>query len=219
MGIFDCMLDVDKLLKLLDFPDCIKVHENADPKSGTERGLICWECKDAIMGYHPDFSRNEHFPIHAIESTMKIRLTIIAFLALITVSCKENRPPVQSEETASQETPLTLTKESSSIAISKLGYSSRGKNLLENLYQEAQSNDPSLKQMEIEWVAFEDQSRDSLETYLAYLSTNHQYIANAEASVQQIQDTLLRQQMEVYLNTYQAAYDAQLRGHHSLKVK
>jgi hypothetical protein len=33
----------------------VVIHENLDNKSGMERGLVCTECKDAIMGLHPDF--------------------------------------------------------------------------------------------------------------------------------------------------------------------
>ena len=47
---FDVVLDTSALISRMGFPSCVRVHENLDPKSGTERGFVCTECKDAIMG-------------------------------------------------------------------------------------------------------------------------------------------------------------------------
>jgi hypothetical protein len=44
---FDCVLDL---------PSFVVTHENTDLKSGTELGLVCTKCNDAIMGLHPKFS-------------------------------------------------------------------------------------------------------------------------------------------------------------------
>ena len=48
---FDCYLDIDEINKRLEFPDFVVVHENSDPKSGTERGFYCKKCHDGIMGH------------------------------------------------------------------------------------------------------------------------------------------------------------------------
>jgi hypothetical protein len=47
---FDVVLDVSAIMARLRFPPCVEVHENPDPKSGTERGFVCTECNDAVMG-------------------------------------------------------------------------------------------------------------------------------------------------------------------------
>jgi hypothetical protein len=47
---FDVILDTSALISRMCFPPCVKVHENLDPKSGTERGFVCTECDNAIMG-------------------------------------------------------------------------------------------------------------------------------------------------------------------------
>ena len=47
---FDVVLDTSAISKRLNFPPCVKIHENLDEKSGTERGFECTECKDAVMG-------------------------------------------------------------------------------------------------------------------------------------------------------------------------
>ncbi len=47
---FDCVLDTASLAARFSFPPCVKVHENLDQKSGLERGFVCEECHDGIMG-------------------------------------------------------------------------------------------------------------------------------------------------------------------------
>jgi hypothetical protein len=47
---FDVVLDLDALAARFAFAPCVVVHENLDPKSGTERGFSCAACHDAIMG-------------------------------------------------------------------------------------------------------------------------------------------------------------------------
>jgi hypothetical protein len=47
---FDVVLDIASLSERMLFSPAIKVHENTDPKSGLERGFVCEECHDAIMG-------------------------------------------------------------------------------------------------------------------------------------------------------------------------
>jgi len=47
---FDVVFDVPSVTSRMRFPPCVKVSENLDPRSGTERGFVCTECNDAIMG-------------------------------------------------------------------------------------------------------------------------------------------------------------------------
>lgn len=51
---YDCVLDIEKLKAQFNFPPFIVLHENTDPKSGTEKGFFCEECLDGIMGLHPN---------------------------------------------------------------------------------------------------------------------------------------------------------------------
>ncbi len=50
---YDCVLDLGKLAKRFNFPECVEVHINNDDKSGLEAGFFCTQCKDAVMGVHP----------------------------------------------------------------------------------------------------------------------------------------------------------------------
>jgi hypothetical protein len=47
---FDAVLDVPSIAARMKFPACVEVHENLDPKSGTESGFVCTACNDAVMG-------------------------------------------------------------------------------------------------------------------------------------------------------------------------
>lgn len=47
---FDVVLNTESLSARLHLPSCVRVHENLDAKSGTERGFYCEICKDGIMG-------------------------------------------------------------------------------------------------------------------------------------------------------------------------
>ena len=48
---FDVVLDIESLMERFDFGPNVGVHQNLDPKSGTERGFVCNKCHDAIMGF------------------------------------------------------------------------------------------------------------------------------------------------------------------------
>jgi hypothetical protein len=47
---FDIRLDVEALRKRFGLPSCVVVHENTDERSGLEKGFVCEECHDAVMG-------------------------------------------------------------------------------------------------------------------------------------------------------------------------
>ncbi|MDW7759601.1 MAG: hypothetical protein SCM96_03060 [Acidobacteriota bacterium] len=47
---FDVVFDIESVLARMLFDPCVEIHENLDPKSGTERGFFCSECLDGVMG-------------------------------------------------------------------------------------------------------------------------------------------------------------------------
>jgi len=47
---FDVVLDSDAIAACLSFPQCVTVHENLDPRTGTKRGFFCEERHNAVMG-------------------------------------------------------------------------------------------------------------------------------------------------------------------------
>lgn len=47
---FDLVFDIEALTSRFSFPPSVATHENTDPKSGLERGLVCNQHHDAVMG-------------------------------------------------------------------------------------------------------------------------------------------------------------------------
>ena len=50
---FDAVLDCEALIRKFALPACIEIHQNDDPRSGRERGIVCDADHDAVMGFHP----------------------------------------------------------------------------------------------------------------------------------------------------------------------
>jgi hypothetical protein len=51
---FDCYIDTETVIRTLPLPDCVKVHIHRGTHDGQERGFVCSDCNDAIMGiYEP----------------------------------------------------------------------------------------------------------------------------------------------------------------------
>jgi hypothetical protein len=50
---FDAVLDCEALRKRFELPAFVEIHENNDPRSGRERGVVCTTDEDAVMGIHP----------------------------------------------------------------------------------------------------------------------------------------------------------------------
>jgi hypothetical protein len=51
---FDAILNPQKLKDKFHLDDTIKIHDYEDIKVGSELGLVCTVCNDAIMGPHPN---------------------------------------------------------------------------------------------------------------------------------------------------------------------
>ena len=47
---FDCYIDTDGLRQSFPLPACITAHAHRGTHDGEERGFVCSECQDAIMG-------------------------------------------------------------------------------------------------------------------------------------------------------------------------
>lgn len=47
---FDTVLDIDAIRERWAFGPEVVIHENLDLKSGLERGFVCTQCHDGIMG-------------------------------------------------------------------------------------------------------------------------------------------------------------------------
>jgi hypothetical protein len=50
---FECCFDLPALRARMSFPLCVIDHVHRGTHDGSEAGLVCSQCWDAIMGAHP----------------------------------------------------------------------------------------------------------------------------------------------------------------------
>lgn len=56
---FDCVFEMEKIRKRYNFPSFIESHVNNDGKSGLEAGFVCDQCKDGLIGVHPNVGKGK----------------------------------------------------------------------------------------------------------------------------------------------------------------
>lgn len=49
---FDCFLDIAAIRARHALPACVHDHAHRGTHDGQERGLVCMQCHDAIMGFY-----------------------------------------------------------------------------------------------------------------------------------------------------------------------
>jgi hypothetical protein len=49
---FDCYIDTQAVLARMSLADCVHEHVHRGTHDGEERGLVCTQCRDAIMGHY-----------------------------------------------------------------------------------------------------------------------------------------------------------------------
>jgi hypothetical protein len=60
---FECVLDLATLRARFGFAPCVAEHVHRGTHDGAEAGFVCNQCKDAVMGAHPDV--NPGWPIYS----------------------------------------------------------------------------------------------------------------------------------------------------------
>lgn len=69
---FDCVLDLAECRRRFSLPDFVENHTHRGTHDGTEQGLVCSRCRDAVMGRHPiAFPSDIHFPPEGPEEKPK----------------------------------------------------------------------------------------------------------------------------------------------------
>jgi hypothetical protein len=59
---FDCFLDTAAIRHRISFPDCVQEHSHRGTHDGQERGLVCTQCHDAIVGLYEPVPGKAIFP-------------------------------------------------------------------------------------------------------------------------------------------------------------
>lgn len=53
---YDALLGCEVLLERFAPPACVRIHDHRGTHDGAERGLVCDEHHDALMGIHPAYA-------------------------------------------------------------------------------------------------------------------------------------------------------------------
>lgn len=83
----------------------------------------------------------------------------------------------------------------------------RNDNILESLYQELKEQRPALQELDKQIKDIDLAKEKALEDYKRYNGKNEQYYSIANQSLSNINDSLLRNSIELLLNKSQYAYD------------
>ncbi len=51
---FDCFMDLEAVRDRIALAPCVRDHEHLGTHDGSEAGFFCEQCKDGIMGVHPE---------------------------------------------------------------------------------------------------------------------------------------------------------------------
>jgi hypothetical protein len=64
---FDAVLDCESLQQRFALPATVTLHDHRGTHDGAERGLVCEEHHDALMGIHPEYAASSSGPIKRIS--------------------------------------------------------------------------------------------------------------------------------------------------------
>jgi hypothetical protein len=59
----DCFLDLPAIRARFALADCVQDHAHRGTHDGQERGLVCAQCHDAIMGHYEAIPDRRVFPL------------------------------------------------------------------------------------------------------------------------------------------------------------
>ncbi|MDD4994198.1 MAG: hypothetical protein PHR83_18410 [Paludibacter sp.] len=139
---------------------------------------------------------------------MKKLILISTVILLIFVSCENSRI----KENQKQETPEALQEESKYDIISKRGYG----DILESLYGELASKTPELKELENKLDTLSAVKGDSTKSFDRYDRKNQSYYSYADNHVKQINDSVLRKQMQSLILSSLKKYNSKIYRHTEL---
>lgn len=66
---YDCLFtDLDKTMSRFGLDkDIVKIHSHIGTHDGQEHGLVCSQCKDGIMGRHPEMTERPYTTVTTFE--------------------------------------------------------------------------------------------------------------------------------------------------------
>jgi hypothetical protein len=145
---------------------------------------------------------------------MKTIFVLAIFTSVLFLSSCYQKPKKLDDDNFKTITPQALDNRGESDIVSS--YSKRsGNDLVQELFEEACTNDEKLGQLVKKIIGIEEIRRDSLLVYQRYLQNNSQYFGQAANYIAQINDTALKVQVQDLIRTLEAKQNARI-GQHKL---
>jgi hypothetical protein len=140
---------------------------------------------------------------------MTARTFIVTLFALMLFSCNNNR----TQDNARQETPKALEDNNLSYEIiTKQGY----EDLIESLYSELVSRDIDLKKLEDQIEELNKSKADSTNLFDKYNGKNQSYFTSANSHISKINDSILKNRMNILVAHNLAQYTSLTARHTEL---
>jgi len=140
---------------------------------------------------------------------MTTKILISTFIVLTLASCDNSR----TQDKPKQETPKGLQDKNSSYEIiSKRSYG----DLIEGLYSELLDKDKNLKNLENEIKALSESKGDTTESFDNFDNKNKSYYSSANSHIDQLSDSLLKEEMRTIIKNNLANYNLLVARHNQL---
>jgi len=140
---------------------------------------------------------------------MTTQILISTFIVLTLASCDNSR----TQDKPKQETPKGLQDKNSSYEIiSKRSYG----DLIESLYSELLDKDKNLKNLENEIKDLSESKGDTTESFDNFDNKNKSYYSSANSHIDQLSDSLLKEEMRTIIKNNLANYNLLVARHNQL---
>ncbi|MTI25869.1 hypothetical protein [Fulvivirga kasyanovii] len=129
---------------------------------------------------------------------------LILLLMVLSLSCTDERNTQQQAENL-EETPEVLNENMTDISLS---YGKRrGKDIIQQLFDEALSKDEKLRSINSRIAEIDEIKADSLKSFNKYIRNNQNYWGSLKQYADQLNDTTLQAEVKNFIEALESKYD------------
>ncbi|BDD05180.1 hypothetical protein [Aureibacter tunicatorum] len=144
----------------------------------------------------------------------KLAIISIMFIISLLIACNKrgnhNNNTVQNSNNITTQTPKALEEndgfEVSDLKIGRGRFGRKSNNIVDELYDEALENNPTLQALEKQIAMLQKQKTDSLSHYRYYTQTNNNYWSNTSWYLSKIQDSTLELSTKKIIDQHRKKY-------------
>lgn len=139
---------------------------------------------------------------------MKNIFNILPLIFLSLIGCKDAQRPGTTSET-----PKALQDKNSS---SELSYKNRSNDMVEDIYKELTDKTAELQDLENKISNVQESQADSTASFDKYNDRIQSYFGSANAHIENVQDSILKQKMKILISNSLADYNLKVLAHAKL---